>query len=138
MPAYTVSILKEDLKTLKNKNILVLGLAFRGNVKETFKTPAYAVIAALKKAKANVLLNDPLFSKEELKAAGGTPTDLKALRNVDGVVLVTNHREYADLDFRRLKAAGVRVFVDGRNVVDAKKVEDAGIKYRGIGRYLSG
>jgi hypothetical protein len=33
-----------------------------------------------------------------------------------------------------LAAAGVRVFVDGRNSVDEKKVEEAGIAYRGIGR----
>jgi nucleotide sugar dehydrogenase len=138
MPSFTVSLLKKDLGSLKKKNILVLGLAFRGNVKETFKSPAYAVMGALKKAGANVFLNDPLFSKEEIEKAGGIAADMQNLGRVDGVVLVTYHREYKNLNFSKLAAAGVRVFVDGRNSVDKNKVEEAGIAYRGIGRYLSG
>jgi nucleotide sugar dehydrogenase len=134
MPAFTVSLLKKDLISLKKKNILVLGLAFRGNVKETFKSPAYAVIGALKKAGAIVFLNDPLFTKEEIEKAGGIAADMQNLGRVDGVVLVTNHREYKNLDFSKLAAAGVRVFVDGRNSADKKRVEAAGIVYRGIGR----
>jgi nucleotide sugar dehydrogenase len=134
MPAFTVSLLKKDLGPLKKKNILVLGLAFRGNVKETFKSPAYAVMGALKKAGANVFLNDPLFSREEIERLGVKFSDMQSLRKVDGVVLVTYHREYKSLNFNKLAAAGVRVFVDGRNSVDRKKVEEAGIVYRGIGR----
>ncbi|MBN2014531.1 MAG: nucleotide sugar dehydrogenase [Candidatus Altiarchaeota archaeon] len=134
MPKFTVSILKKELGSFKKKNVLILGLAYRGNVKETFMSPAIALIKNLKKSGANVFVHDSLFSKEEIEGFGAMFSDLQNPSSLDAVVLATNHREYRDLDFAELKDKGVKVFVDGRNVVNKEVVEKYGIIYRGVGR----
>ncbi len=135
MPGYTVNLLREELDDLRSRNILVLGLAYRGNVKETFLSPSISVIEHLKSAGANVYLNDPIFSRGEIESFGVEYADLNNLNPLDAVVLVTNHREYKDLDFESLKEKGVKVIVDGRNSLGKEKIEEYGIIYRGIGRY---
>jgi nucleotide sugar dehydrogenase len=134
MPKYTAGVLKKEFGSLKKKNVLVLGLAYRGNVKETFMSPSIPLVAALNKAGANVSLSDPLFSDEEIKRFGAEAASLHDTGPLDAVVLAAYHREYRSLDFRSFKARGARIFVDGRNVVDKKAVEAAGLIYRGIGR----
>lgn len=135
MPGYTVNLLRGELGDLRSRNILVLGLAYRGNVKETFLSPSISVIEHLKSAGANVYLNDPIFSQGEIESFGVEYADLNNLNSLDAVVLVTNHREYKDLDFESLKEKGVKVIVDGRNSLGKEKIEEYGIIYRGIGRY---
>ncbi|MFH1789417.1 MAG: nucleotide sugar dehydrogenase [Candidatus Altiarchaeota archaeon] len=134
MPEYTVSLLKDALGgSLSGKNILVLGLAFRPNVKEKMFSPALKVAGKLKKDGAKVFINDPLYTEKELEGIGH-PAQLDALGPLDGAILVTAHKEYANLDAVKLKERGVKAFVDGRNFLDADKFKSAGIIYRGIGR----
>ena len=135
MPEYTVNLLRKELKDLDGKNVLVLGIAYRGNVKETFLSPSLSVIEHLKGAGANVYVNDPLFSKGEIESFDVKFADLDNLNALDAVILVTNHREYSDLDFSKLKEKGARVFVDGRNSMGREAVEKYGIIYRGVGRH---
>lgn len=134
MPKFTVGILKKEFGSLKKKNVLVLGLAYRGNVKETFMSPSIALIKHLKKAGAYVFLHDPLFSKEEIEAFGATVADPKNMELIDAVILATNHREYRNLDFAELKKKGTKIFIDGRNITPPQKVKEHNITYRGIGR----
>lgn len=134
MPEYTVSLLEEELGAIKNRNILVLGLAYRGNVKEAFLSPSLSVIEHLKEKGANVYVDDPLFSKEEIERFGAKSADLENLSSVDAAILVTAHREYANLDFGNLREKGVKLIIDGRNFLDKEMVEKHGIVYRGIGK----
>jgi len=135
MPEYTVNLLVKELKDLDGKNVLVLGLAYRKGVKETFLSPSLSVIENLKSLKANVYVHDPLFSKEEIEEFDVEFADLRDLDALDAVILVTNHREYENLDLKNLKEKGVKVIVDGRNFLEKEKVERYGIIYIGIGRY---
>jgi len=134
MPEYTVNLLGEELDTLRDKNILILGLAYRGNVKETFLSPSLSVIEHLKGAGANVYVNDPLFSKEEIEKLGVEFADLKNLNSMDAVILITDHKEYENLDLKNLREKGVKIIVDGRNLLEKEKIEKHGIIYRGLGR----
>jgi UDP-N-acetyl-D-mannosaminuronate dehydrogenase len=51
---------------------------------------------------------------------------------VRAVILQAAHAAYRDLDVSALP--GVEVVLDGRNVLDRKRVEAAGIRYLGVGR----
>ncbi len=133
MPAYTMELLEEALGGLSGKRVLILGLAYRGGVKEVRFSPAISIARKLKDAGAVVFIHDPLFSEKELKAYG-KPVRLKTLPKLDGVILATAHQEYLKLDATKLKASGVKAFIDGRNILDKKRFETLGIRYRGVGR----
>lgn len=133
MPEHAVSRLKDSLGGLNEKKVLVLGLAYRGGVKETQFAPSLTVIKRLKAEGATVYLNDPLFSDKELSFYA-VPADLAVLPELDGVVLVTSHKEYELIDPKLLAGKGVKAFVDGRNMLDGGEFSARGIDYIGLGK----
>ena len=61
MPNYIASRIETDLgKTLKNKKVLILGVAYKPNVADTRETPTKLLIDALRSRGANVSWHDPL------------------------------------------------------------------------------
>jgi nucleotide sugar dehydrogenase len=117
---------------LAGKTVLVLGLAYRGGVKEAELSSALLVAEALRHKGAKVLVHDPLFTSSEIEALGLTATSLPPEGAVDAIILQAGHKEYAALDFATLK--GCRAVLDGRAFFDASKVEAAGLRYVAIGR----
>ncbi len=117
---------------LRGKSILVLGLAYRGGVKEAELSSTLLVAGALKHLGATVLVHDPLYSPAETEALGLEASPLPPRVAVDAVILQAGHEEYASLDFTTLK--GCRAILDGRGFFDASKVEAAGLRYVAIGR----
>jgi nucleotide sugar dehydrogenase len=133
MAAHGVERLEEALDGgLQGKTVLVLGLAYRGGVKEAELSSALLVAAELRHHGAKVLVHDPLFSDAEIEALGLTASPLPPSGAVDAVVLQAGHREYAGLDFAALR--GCRALLDGRAFFDAARVEAAGLRYIAIGR----
>jgi nucleotide sugar dehydrogenase len=117
---------------LAGKTVLLLGLAYRGGVKEAELSSALLAAEALVHHGARVLVHDPLFAPPEIAAMGLTPSPLPPSQAVDAVVLQAGHEEYASLDFATLK--GCRALLDGRGFFDASVVEAAGLRYVAIGR----
>ena len=117
---------------LRGKTVLILGLAYRGGVKEAELSSALLVADALRHRGAEVLVNDPLFSDREVAALGLNASPLPPRAVVDAVVLQAGHTEYASLDFAALK--GCRALLDGRAFYDPSKVEAAGLRYVAIGQ----
>lgn len=130
MAEYAVSLVKDKIQ---NKRALILGLSFRPNVKEDSLSTAYLLHEVLIREGFEVFVHDTEFTPAEIAAKGLRPVE--DVYNCDcGVVfLVTMHRQYASLDLARLKAAGIKYFVDGRNAMDKLKVAEAGMVYQGIG-----
>lgn len=125
-------LLEDALGGLKGRTVLILGLAYRGNVKEPYHSPAFLLNEALKTAGARVLVHDPLFSREEIAGHGLEPVALEPLPEVDAIVLQANHDEYRSVDFSAFR--GCRALLDGRNALSREDVEAMGIRYLGIGR----
>jgi nucleotide sugar dehydrogenase len=136
MPYHMVDLIKEGLneagRSIKGSSILILGLAFRGGVKETRNSPAVPIIQRLKKLHANVFLYDPLFSKEEIESFGAEYSD--SFDNMDSVVIVADHKEFREYDWQKIGSKmRSRVIVDGRQIVEPEKVRKLGFVYRGVG-----
>jgi UDPglucose 6-dehydrogenase len=56
-------------------------------------------------------------------------------RDADALVLVTEWREFRNLDIQRLKEAmRSTIFLDGRNLYEPEELRAAGFTYLGIGR----
>ena len=117
---------------LRGKSVLILGLAYRGGVKEAELSSALLAAEALKHQGARVLVHDPLYSAAEIEAIGLEPSPLPPKVAIDAVILQAGHEQYASLDFTTLK--GCRAVLDGRGFFQASKVEAAGLRYVAIGR----
>jgi UDP-N-acetyl-D-mannosaminuronic acid dehydrogenase len=136
MPYHMVDLIIEGLneakRNIKGSNILILGLAFRGGVKEARNSPAIPIIQRLKELEADVFLYDPLFSRQEIEGFGAAYSD--SFDNIDCAVIVTNHREFQEHDWGKIGSRmRTKLIVDGRQVVDPEAVRKLGFSYKGIG-----
>ncbi|NNM38150.1 nucleotide sugar dehydrogenase [Micrococcus luteus] len=127
MPDFAVDLLAQAHGDLAGQRVVVLGAAYRGGVKETAFSGVFATVGALRTRGAEVTVDDPMYTDEELTALGFTPHTAGA--EVDAAILQTDHAEYRALTPADLP--GVRTFVDGRNVTDADAW--AGVTRRVIG-----
>jgi UDPglucose 6-dehydrogenase len=124
--------------TLMGRRITVLGVAFKPESDDVRDSPALSIAAQLQLQGAVVTVTDP---KALANAAKRFPelsyeADLeRALDRADAVLLLTEWREYRELDPHETSAfTGSRRILDGRNVLDAGKWRAAGWTYRGLGR----
>jgi nucleotide sugar dehydrogenase len=113
MPEYAVQLLEQAYGDLSGANVLVLGAAYRGGVKETAFSGVFSLVGALRARGANPFVSDPMYAVEELEALG-----LPAHRGeaVTAAVVQADHTEYRTLTPADLP--GVRVLMDGRRVTD--------------------
>ncbi|WP_403023439.1 UDP-glucose dehydrogenase family protein [Salinibacterium sp. GXW1014] len=123
---------------VRGKRIAVLGLAFKPDSDDVRDSPALDVALRLTELGADVVATDPqalntaLRRKPDLAVAR---TASQAAEGADAVLLLTEWREYRELDPAAL-ASVVRVpaIVDGRNCLDPVQWRDAGWHYRALGR----
>ncbi len=127
MPAHAVSILKEELGSLAGKKIVVLGISYRGGVKESAFSGVFATVSALTGEGAIVTVHDPMYTDEESTRLGFTPHALGD--SVDGVILQADHAEYKELTGKDFP--GAVAIVDGRRTLAGANF--AGIRLRVIG-----
>jgi nucleotide sugar dehydrogenase len=118
-------------KPLKGLRAHILGLGFRPGVKVDTLSPAYSLREELQRHGAHVTIEDPLYSGEELRAAG---FQAGTVEGATLVVLNTAHEEFRRPDWGAWRKAGVEALLDGRNFWSQREVEAAGIVYFGIGR----
>jgi nucleotide sugar dehydrogenase len=124
--------LKEKGKDLRTANVLVLGIAFRGGVKETIKSTALELIAKLKKEAHAVYVYDPLYTKEETEKFN--VNYLSSYRDIDCIILMADHKEFFAYDWKKIASeVRTKALVDGKQIVDPKSARDAGFAYRGVG-----
>jgi nucleotide sugar dehydrogenase len=127
MPAHAVSLLKSALGTLQGKRVAVLGISYRGGVKESAFSGVFGTVAALTAHGAEVLVHDPMFTDEESTRLGFTPYHLGEA--VDGLILQADHKEYKLLSSAHFP--GLAAVVDGRRTFD--RTQFSGVDFRVIG-----
>ncbi|NJE26420.1 nucleotide sugar dehydrogenase [Thermococcus sp. MV5] len=132
----TIKGLNEVGRSLKGSNVLVLGLTFRGGVREFTKSPAIPIIKELKEWGAKVYAYDPLCSEKDVKRFGAEWKE--DFKDIDAIIIVTDHKEFKSLNLEEIaKQARNKVIIDGRNVLDAEKAEKLGFAYFRVGRIYS-
>jgi UDP-N-acetyl-D-glucosamine dehydrogenase len=100
MPAYVVSRVAGDVGSLKGKKVVVVGVAYKANVKDTREAPAALVISELQKLGAEVSWHDPVVGTWN----GQSSADLKGF---DVAIVVTKHNVVSEAD---IKACAPYVF----------------------------
>jgi UDP-N-acetyl-D-glucosamine dehydrogenase len=100
MPTYVVSRVAADVGSLKGKKVVVVGVAYKANVKDTREAPAGLVISELQKLGAEVSWHDPVVDTWNRQSS----SDLKGF---DAAIVVTKHDDVSEAD---IKACAPYVF----------------------------
>jgi UDPglucose 6-dehydrogenase len=135
----TIGKLQKHLGSLVNKEIALLGVAFKPNTDDIREATALVLAARLQSEGAHVRVYDPVASVRAADMLGGAricESAEEALEGADGAVLVTEWPEFRELDWTGAVKAGMAqpLVVDGRNFLDSALLRDAGFAYEGIGR----
>jgi nucleotide sugar dehydrogenase len=127
MPTRAVEMLANELGALAGKEVAVLGISYRGGVKESAFSGIFPTVAALKELGAKVKVHDPMYTDEEISRYGFEPYHLG--EKIDAVIVQADHKEYRELTAKDFPA--VSAIVDGRRIFAPANF--AGIKFRVIG-----
>ena len=118
-------------------------MAFKPNTDDVREATSLVLAARLQGEGAHVRVYDPVAADNAAEMLGGARvcgSALEAIEGADGVVLVTEWPEFAELDWAgevKPKMAQPLV-VDGRNFLDREALREAGFTYEGIGRDSEG
>ncbi len=118
MPEYVVERITDLLnkrfaKALNKSIILVLGVAYKKDIKDMRESPALDVIKLLEDKGARVYYNDPFVPSFEWNGMKHKSAKLtkSLIQKADLVVITTNHSEY---DYEMIVENSIAVF-DSRN-----------------------
>jgi nucleotide sugar dehydrogenase len=132
MAAWTIDQVEDRIGSLDGEAVLVLGVAYRGDVREDAFSSAFGLRDELLAAGARIYAADPYFEADHLRKLGFEPYDMAAPVPVRAAILQASHRDFLELDPARIP--GLELIVDGRNVLEPSRWRAAGVKYVGIGR----
>jgi len=137
--------LQDNLGNLRGKTIAVWGLAFKPNTDDMREAPSRTLMEALWQAGAKVQAFDPeamaecrrLYGeRDDLMLAGDR---IQAVKGADALVICTEWKEFRSVDFTWLaEQLADNVVIDGRNLYTPDAVEEAGLRYIGVGRRSRG
>jgi UDPglucose 6-dehydrogenase len=133
-----VAKLQRHLGELAGRRIALLGLAFKPNTDDMRGASSLVLAARLQAEGAHVRAYDPVAEQEARKLMPNLDYASSAedvLRDADAAILVTEWPQFLQLDWRDV-AAGMLgdLVIDGRNALDGRAVERAGLTYEGMGR----
>ncbi|ODN31288.1 nucleotide sugar dehydrogenase [Fervidobacterium thailandense] len=123
MPYYVVErladLLNERKKCLNGTNILILGVAYKGNIDDMRESPALKVIEILERKKANVYYYDPFIPEFEHNGKHYKRIELsqETLQKMDCAVITSGHTIGIDYEFI---AKYVPFVFDTKNVTKGK------------------
>jgi nucleotide sugar dehydrogenase len=117
MPERAVASLEAEIGSLSGLTVGILGIAYRPGVKEIALSGALRLFDLFKARGAIPEVLDPLYSEEEVIAAGMTP--LTDFHSPQALVLHTAHSDFLALSQEDFPHA--RVIYDGRNFLQRNR-----------------
>jgi len=127
--------------SVKGLKLAVWGLSFKPKTDDMREAPSISIINELKSLGAEIYAHDPVAIDEARKhykldeKATLVEDYYEAIKDADGLILVTEWLNYREPDFdRMLKSMKQPVVFDGRNVYQPQKMKAKGFAYYGIGR----
>jgi len=127
------------LKSLQNKDVGILGLAFKPNTNSVAGSGAVKLAQSLVARGARVRAYDPFAIPDAKLELNGTvhycESAYAAAEGVEALVVGTGWPEFRGLDFARIKNLLRRpLIVDTKNILDAVRLRAMGFEYVGVGR----
>ena len=149
---FAKQIIKSLYNTVNGKKIAFLGWAFKKDTNDTRESAAIYVADHLLEECASVVVYDPKVSKEKIYADLDfldtrsseenrnlvlvVDSAYEACKDAAAVAILTEWDEFVVLDWEQIHARmkqPATVF-DGRNILDAARMEKLGFRFQGIGK----
>lgn len=132
---------RSALWTLRGKKLAALGLAFKGDTDDLRESPALDVIRRLLEAGVRICAYDPAAMQRareampESEALTYADNLYDAAQDADAVLILTDWKEFAEIDLPRLnRALKFPIVIDGRNLYTPEVMAEQGFTYVSIGR----
>ena len=123
---------------INNRKIAVLGLAFKANTDDVRESPAIDIIKGILGNGGIVNAYDPIANNEMSKIFHDIEyfdNVYDAVKNVDGIVIITEWNEFRSLDLQKIKKIMKgNIILDTRNILDMDELSSLGFVYDNIGR----
>ena len=123
---------------INNRKIAVLGLAFKANTDDVRESPAIDIIKGILGNGGIVNAYDPIANNEMSKIFHDIEyfdNIYDAVKNVDGIVIITEWNEFRSLDLQKIKKIMKgNIILDTRNILDMDELSSLGFVYDNIGR----
>lgn len=112
----------------------ILGLSFKENVPDLRNTKVVDIRLELKEYGVEVLVHDPLASSDEAYAEYGFHLcDLEEFKDLDGLIMAVNHKDYADLDLEKVQGffqdPGKVILLDIKGKWPLEELEKSGFNF---------
>ena len=130
--------LSAALGTLAGQQIGILGLTYKAGTSTLRRAISLDIVRDLVRRGASIKAYDPLANLAEVSDL--PPMQICAdpyqtAQDADALVLVTEWADISSLDLFRLRAhMHGDVFLDTRNLLDSRRMDEAGFRYFGVGR----
>ena len=138
MPDYVIQLtsdaFKESNKSIKNSDILILGVSYKPNVKDIQLSPAEQIIRKFQNLGVNIHIYDPYFSSTEVFGIKVEENLDNILSKMDAVVIVTDHNEFKKIEISSFNKMENPILIDTRGIFDPISVKHNNIIFRGLGR----
>jgi UDPglucose 6-dehydrogenase len=132
---------KRALWIVKDKQIGVLGLAFKPNTDDIRFAPAIEVISRLQKDGAKIRAYDPQAmerARAVLPEITCCANPYEVVEGCEALLVLTEWAEFRSLDWARIRDAMVRpLLLDGRNMLNPADMNALGFEYHCFGRPAS-
>jgi len=127
------------LHSLQNKDLGILGLAFKPNTNSVAGSSSVRLVQNLITQGARVRAYDPVAIPDARLQLDGTvhycESAYSACEGVDALVVGTGWPEFRALDFNKIRHLVKRpVIVDTKNLLDSARLRSMGFQYVGVGR----
>src|SRR4051794_39231028 len=127
------------LKSLKNKDVGLLGLAFKPNTNSVAGSASIKLAQGLVARGARVRAYDPVAIPDAKLELNGTvhycESPYAVAEGVEALVVGTGWPEFRALDFAKIKNLLRRpLIVDTKNILDSVRLRAMGFEYVGVGR----
>ena len=134
-----VEKIAHTLNTVENKDVGILGLAFKPNTNSVAGSSSMRLAESLVSRGARVRAYDPVAIPEAKTRLNDSvrycETAYAAAEGSDALVVGTGWPEFRALDFDRIKHLLKKpVIVDTKNLLDSTRLRALGFEYVGIGR----
>jgi UDP-N-acetyl-D-glucosamine dehydrogenase len=131
MPIHTIerlgSALKSQKKSLPTAAVVVWGLAYKGEVRDTRRSPSLELLKLLKRSRAKIRVFDPYVPRVIVggEAYESSSSEIESVRDADALIIATAHNAFrtADLSKIRNRMHDSPILFHARNLRDKRECE---------------
>jgi UDP-N-acetyl-D-mannosaminuronate dehydrogenase len=142
MPTHTIErlgrALKASKRNLSTATVVLWGLAYKGEVKDTRRSHILELIKLLKQSRAKIRIFDPYVPKVTVggKAYESSSSEFESVREADALIIATSHNTFRAADLSKIKNLmhDSPIIYDTRNLRTRQECEEAGFTYLATGR----